>query len=83
MENIWITRAKYVKGFEIELSFNDGSNGLVNLKPYLDKPIFEPLNNVEFFKRFKLGSWTLEWENGADFAPEFLYERCRKAMVNS
>ena len=72
-----------MKGFEIELSFNDGASGIVNLEPYLNKPIFEPLNNMEFFKRFKLGSWTLEWENGADFAPEFLYEKCSKKLVSS
>ena len=78
MENVWVTRAEYVEGYEIALSFSDGSSGMVNLKRYLDKPIFEPLNDVELFKRFKLGSWTLEWENGADFAPEFLYEKCRK-----
>ncbi len=83
MENIWIIRAEYVKEFEIELSFNDGLSGIVNLESYLNKPIFEPLNNVEFFKKFKLGSWTLEWENGADFAPEFLYEKCRKELVSS
>ena len=72
-----------MKDFEIELFFNDGSSGIVNLKPYLDKPIFKPLNDIEFFKDFKLGSWTIEWKNGADFAPEFLYEKCRKELANS
>lgn len=81
MENIWITKAEYVKGYEIELSFKDGSSEVVDFKPYLDRPIFQPLNDEEFFKRFKLGSWTLEWENGADFAPEFLYEKCRKELA--
>ncbi len=83
MENVWITKAAHVKGYEIELAFNDGSSGIINLKPYLDKPIFRPLNDIEFFKAFKLGSWTVEWENGADFAPEFLYEKCRKELVSS
>ncbi len=29
---------------------------------------------MEYFKSFKLKSWTIECENGADCAPEFLYE---------
>ncbi len=82
MENIWVTNAEYVKGYELEIHFNDGSSGCIDLEGYLDKPIFEPLNDVEFFRKFKLGSWTVEWENGADFAPEFLYEKCRKVMAN-
>ncbi|CAN5147136.1 hypothetical protein BH23BAC2_BH23BAC2_18490 [soil metagenome] len=78
MDNIWITKAKHIKDYQIKLEFNDGSSGIVDLKNDLDKPIFRPLNDITFFKKFKLNSWTLEWENGADFAPEFLYERTNK-----
>jgi hypothetical protein len=35
--------------------------------------IFIPLKNIDYFKKFKLNPFTIEWENGADFAPEFLY----------
>jgi hypothetical protein len=58
----------------LKLSFSDGAEGIVNLEDHLTKPIFKPLKNPEYFKKFKLGSWTIAWENGADFAPEFLYE---------
>lgn len=36
--------------------------------------VFAPLKNVEFFKNFKLNANTIEWANGADIAPERLYE---------
>ncbi|TRX36605.1 DUF2442 domain-containing protein [Flavobacterium sp. ZT3R18] len=36
--------------------------------------MFEPLKEIDNFGKFKLNSWTLEWENGADFSPEFLLE---------
>lgn len=78
MENIWVTKAEYIKDYKLKLNFNDGSTGIVNLKDSLNKPIFEPLRDINYFKQFKLNSWTLEWENGADFAPEYLYDQTKK-----
>ena len=81
MENIWITKATYIQDYQLELEFNDGSSGIVDLINELNKPIFQPLKNINYFKSFKLNSWTLSWDNGADFAPEFLYERTNKNLA--
>lgn len=35
------------------------------------KKIFQPLNDIKKFKKFKLNAWTLEWENGTDFPLNF------------
>jgi uncharacterized protein YjbK len=75
---LWITNAKYLNNYRIELEFNDNKKGVLDFEPYLNKQIFEPLKNVSFFKEFKLNSWTIEWENGADFSPEFLYNNLLK-----
>lgn len=74
MEVIWITKAVYKGGYQIFLEFNDGIGGLVDLKGKLNGVIFEPLEDIEYFKKFKLNIWTIEWPNGADLAPEFLYQ---------
>ncbi|MGC4128053.1 MAG: DUF2442 domain-containing protein [Bergeyella sp.] len=73
MSLIWITKADYISEYKIEFTFNTGEKFLVDLEKYLDKGIFEELRNKDYFKNFKLNSWTIEWENGADFSPEFLY----------
>jgi hypothetical protein len=73
MSLIWITNANYLKEYQIELEFNNNKKGFVDFKNYLDKKIFEPLKDLKTFKNFKLNSWTVEWENGADFSPEFLF----------
>jgi len=70
-----VVEAKYVKNHSVWLRFDDGSAGEVDLSDALDGPIFEPLHDVDYFKRFMIAGHTLSWPNGADFAPEFLHER--------
>ncbi len=72
---VWIVNATYVKDYIIAVEFNDNKKGEVNFKDALNLPIFEPLNDFEIFKKFKLNGWTIEWENGADFSPEFIYDK--------
>jgi hypothetical protein len=73
MELIWVTEAKYLEDYKIALTFNDGLKKVVDLKSHLNGKIFKPLNNIENFKRFYVSDWTIEWSNGADMSPEFLY----------
>jgi hypothetical protein len=67
-----VEEAKYLGGHSVWLRFNDGSCGEVDLSEELDGPIFEPLKNVDYFRQFVVRYNTLSWQNGADFAPEFL-----------
>ena len=73
MSLLWITKAEYLNDFKLNIQFNNNEKGVVDLENKLDKKIFEPLKEKTFFKNFKLNNWTIEWENGADFSPEFLY----------
>lgn len=46
----------------------------MNLKPYLTGEIFGELLDDDKFIQYGLTRVTIEWVNGANFAPEFLYE---------
>ncbi len=73
---IYLKDAKYLDGYRVMLSFNDGSEGVADLSDSLDGEIFEPLNDMNYFSKFSLDSWpTLSWPNGADIAPEYLYKK--------
>ena len=74
-----LTEAKHVRGYVIRLKFSDGLEGDVDLKNEIHGPIFEPLQDIENFKRFRLDPelHTLVWPNGADFSPEYLHEKVR------
>ena len=72
-----VLEAIYLHDFVIWLRFNDGSTGEVNLEKELDGEVFGPLKDIEAFKNFRIDPElnTIVWENGADFAPEFLREK--------
>ena len=77
-----IVTAQYVRDYKIRLRFDNGVEGEVDLSDELSGQIFEPLKNVQFFRRFELHPElrTLVWPNGADFAPEFLREKLNAAV---
>ncbi len=77
MECISIVEAKYVKDYQIFLTFNTGETGEVDLRDLVYKyPIAEPLRTPEAFSHFYLDSWpTLAWDCGFDVDPEALYFR--------
>ena len=77
-----VVSGEYLGGFKVHLLFHDGTEGTLDFTDWLHGPIFEPLRDQSFFKRFFIESGTLVWPNGADVAPETLYEAVKsKAAV--
>jgi hypothetical protein len=69
-----VIRATYRGDYRIELVFQDGVQAIVDFAQWLDGPVFEPLRDREYFRRFFIDGGTVAWPNGADIAPETLYE---------
>ena len=69
-----VTKAKHVRGYLIQVKFNDGTKKTIDFEPWLSGPIFKPLRNKEYFKKFFVDGPTIAWPNGADIAPETLYD---------
>ena len=74
-----VREARYVRDYVIWFRFNDGAEGEVDLSGELEGEVFEPLKDLTAFKRFQVDPEleTIVWENGADLAPEFLYEKMK------
>ena len=72
-----VTEAEYRGEFKIHLAFNDGTKAVVDFADWLEGPIFEPLKDLRFFQRFFVEAGAIVWPNGADIAPETLYERAK------
>jgi hypothetical protein len=71
----YVKNASYAGDHKLKVRFDDNQTKLVDLAPYLDGPVFEPLKDVSYFKRFRVNKDidTVVWPNGADFSPDFLY----------
>jgi len=72
-----VVEAIYERDYVIRLKFNDGAQGFVDLADALYGEVFEPLKDLDRFRAFTVDPEvnTIVWENGADFAPEFLHGR--------
>ena len=72
---IKIKKAEYIGDYKIKITFDDGSEGIVDLSESLEGKVFERLKDKKHFSRFKVDRelGTIVWENGADIAPEYLY----------
>jgi hypothetical protein len=71
-----VVEIKYKKGFIYHVVFDDGKRGDIDFSEYIGKgPVFEPLRDKTFFKKATIEGGTISWPNGADIAPETLYEK--------
>ncbi len=75
-----VRRVETVRGYVLRLEFNDGAIREIDLRDELQGEVFEPLRDLAYFSRAALNpeTGTVEWPNGADFAPEFLAAKGRR-----
>lgn len=71
-----VIAARHVHDYIVWVKFEDGTEGEIDLSGELWGPMFEPLKQPEYFRAVTVAEYgTIAWPNGADIAPEFLYER--------
>ena len=74
-----VTKIKYKNSYVFHIVFDDGASGDLDFSEYIGKwPIFESLKDMSFFKKATIEGGTIAWSNGADIAPETLYEKIGK-----
>jgi hypothetical protein len=65
--------ATYIDEFIVSTRFDDGTEKRIDVSQWFKGPVFEPLKDRKFFKKFFIEGGTLAWPNGVDIAPEALY----------
>ena len=79
-----VINIEYKGGFVYRVVFDDGKSGDIDFSEYVGRgPVFEPLRDTAFFKKATIEGGTISWPNGADIAPETLYEKISRQQVAS
>ncbi len=72
MESVTKVRAR--SDFQMELEFNTGETRIFDVRPYLEKGVFQRLKDISLFKQAYIAFDTVCWPGNFDIAPETLYD---------
>ena len=78
-----INQVQYLGDYRLKLWFDNGKIKEINLEDELYGNIFAPLKDFQFFQKVYVNeeTQTIEWPNGADFAPEFLFDKGEEIQI--
>jgi hypothetical protein len=71
-----VKKAIYVGDYNIQLAFNNGREGIADLKATIfndKRPVFSKLRKESDFKNFKVGHSAIIWADDLDLASEYLF----------
>lgn len=75
-----VIKVEYRGGYVYHIQFDDGIEGDVDFSEYLSLgPVFASLRDRKLFSKATVEGGTIAWPNGADVAPETLYEKIESA----
>ena len=69
-----VVKAKYASGFQLDITFDDGTQKTVDISQWFKGPVFEPSRKKTYFKKFVVEAASIAWPNGVDICPEALYD---------
>ena len=76
----WIVKVELRENYKIYIKFNDGLSGIIDFQNKIKtdhRNIIRELIDENKFKAIKIERHTLCWDNGVDFAPEYLYDQIK------
>ena len=69
-----VVQATNLADYTIRITFDNGEEKTADCAKWLRGELFEHLKGKGYFQRFFADGWSIAWPNGADIAPETLYE---------
>ena len=74
-----VTEVQVLSGYKLAVLFADGLNGTVDLSERLEGPAFGALRDEILFSQAYIEHGTVVWPNGADLAPDAMYDEIKKS----
>jgi len=79
---IGITAVTPQDNYILFLTFENGEQRYLDMKPYLHRGVFKELTDKDIFNTAHLSFDTVAWKNEVDLAPEILYEKSAPARAD-
>jgi hypothetical protein len=78
-----VTSVTVLPNARLQVAFVDGTSGEIHMKSFLSNPsvngtIFEQLRDPIVFAEAQLVMGAVQWPNGADLAPDAMYDAIRE-----
>jgi len=70
-----ITSVAPQDNYILHLTFENGEQRYLDMKPYLNRGVFKALADKKIFNTAYVSFDTVAWKNEIDLAPEILYEK--------
>ncbi len=80
---VGIKEVRPLEDYKLKLKFENNEERIFDLKPYLNLGKFSELQDQKLFKKVRVSFDTIEWPNGIDLDPEFLYKHSKMKSNNS
>lgn len=78
-----VISVKVTGDHRLRLTFEDGTVGEVDFEDHDWRGVFEQLEDPDYFAQVRVDreAGTVAWPNGADMAPEPLYDEARRNLA--
>ena len=63
---------KPLSDYRLYVEIEDGRKGIFDVKPYLNRGVFQELRNVSYFNQVGIAFGAVTWPHEQDIAPETL-----------
>ena len=69
--------------YNITIKFSNNEIKSLDMKPFLSKGMYAELVDHNLFNKARISFDTIEWPNGVDIDPEFVYEYSKSKLMGS
>lgn len=68
-----VIAVQYLSRHKLELKFSNGDVRIFDITPYLEYPVFKPLQEEKFCALAKVFNGTVAWDENIDLDPDTLF----------
>ena len=73
-----IKEVQVLSDYRLLLTFDNNEKRIKDMKPYLNKGVFQKLKDMEFFNQVKVSFGTISWGEQIDMCADSLYDSSKK-----